>query len=77
MPSNIRCFSCGKVLGNKRRTYWKRVHAGEKPFDVLESLLLWNDCCRADLLTSIDHEHHILVSEEIERKHKRAQWTQH
>ena len=71
----IKCFTCGKVLGNKYRYYCKEVK--QKKFnkkqenidivyltnenqdkspegEVLDSLQLFDICCRRHMLTHVD-----------------------
>jgi DNA-directed RNA polymerase subunit N len=50
----IRCFSCGKLLGDKYEQFEERVKKGEAAEKVLDDLGLKKYCCRASLLTSID-----------------------
>lgn len=51
----IRCFTCGKVVGNKWETYRWRVHdCGEQPAKVLDDLDLTRYCCRRMLLAHVD-----------------------
>lgn len=42
----VRCFSCDKVIGDKREPYTRRVEAGENPGIVLDDLGLERHCCR-------------------------------
>ena len=46
----IRCFSCGKPIGQLFEEYKKRVAEGEKPKKVLDDLGLERYCCRAMFL---------------------------
>ena len=46
----IRCFSCGKPIGQLWEEYNKRVSEGEKPKKVLDDLGLERYCCRAMFL---------------------------
>jgi len=50
----IRCFSCGKLLGDKYEQFEERVKKGESAEKVLDDLGLKKYCCRSSLLTSID-----------------------
>ena len=50
----VRCFTCGKVIGSYYEIYTKRIQAGEKPKDVLDSLGVKRYCCRRMLLTHKD-----------------------
>ena len=50
----VRCFSCGKVVGDKWELYSQRVEAGETPKDVLDDLGVTRYCCRRMLLTHVE-----------------------
>ncbi|MEM3519196.1 MAG: DNA-directed RNA polymerase subunit N [Candidatus Hadarchaeales archaeon] len=50
----IRCFTCGKLLGDKYAIFEERVKKGEEPKKVLDDLGLKRYCCRSTVLTSID-----------------------
>lgn len=50
----IRCFSCGKPIGQLWETYLDRVKAGEDPKKVMDELGLKRYCCRALFLGHVD-----------------------
>jgi DNA-directed RNA polymerase subunit N len=50
----VRCFSCGKLVGDKWEPYSKRVAAGEHPKDVLDDVGVDRYCCRRMLLSHVD-----------------------
>jgi DNA-directed RNA polymerase subunit N len=50
----VRCFSCGKVIGDKWEEFNKRVEAGENPGEVLDSLGVTRYCCRRMLLGHVE-----------------------
>jgi len=50
----VRCFSCGKVVGDKWEPFVRRVAAGEHPKDVLDDLGLDKYCCRRMLLSHVE-----------------------
>ena len=61
----VRCFTCGKVIGDVYEAYKKRydeykkaVDAGEKPKEtpkkILDDLGLDRYCCRRMVLTHVD-----------------------
>jgi len=54
MMKPIRCFTCGKLLGDKYEDFDKRVQKGESPEAVLNELGVKRYCCRRMLLTSVD-----------------------
>ena len=50
----IRCFTCGKVIGNVYEIYEDRVERGEEPEEVLDDLGIERYCCRRMFLTHKD-----------------------
>jgi DNA-directed RNA polymerase subunit N len=50
----IRCFSCGKVIGDKWEPFARRVADGEHPKDVLDDLGVERYCCRRMLLSHVE-----------------------
>ena len=50
----VRCFSCGKPIGQLWEEYKKRVSEGEKPKAILDNLGLERYCCRAVFLGQVD-----------------------
>jgi len=42
----VRCFTCGRVIGEEWESYKSRVMAGENPADVLDDLGITRVCCR-------------------------------
>jgi DNA-directed RNA polymerase subunit N len=50
----VRCFSCGKVIGDKWEDFKKRVEEGEEPNEVLEDLYITRYCCRRMLLSHVE-----------------------
>jgi DNA-directed RNA polymerase subunit N len=50
----VRCFSCGKVVGDKWEPFARRVAGGESPKDVLDDLGLTRYCCRRMLLSHVE-----------------------
>lgn len=50
----IRCFTCGKLVGDKFDEFEKRVKAGEDPGKVLDSLGVKRYCCKRMMITSVD-----------------------
>jgi DNA-directed RNA polymerase subunit N len=55
----VRCFTCGKLIGDKWEEFTSRVKAGEDAKKVLDSLGLTRYCCRRMILS------HIEISESI------------
>jgi len=54
MMKPIRCFTCGKLLGDKYEEFERRVIKGESPDRALDELGVKRYCCRRMLLTSVD-----------------------
>jgi len=50
----VRCFTCGKVVGDKYEEFERRVAGGEDPQKVLDELGLDKFCCRRMLITHCD-----------------------
>jgi DNA-directed RNA polymerase subunit N len=50
----VRCFSCGKPIGQLWEEYDKRVKSGEVAGKILDDLELERYCCRAALLGHAD-----------------------
>lgn len=49
----IRCFSCGKVTGNKWEPYVAHLKAGKNKKEALDLLGLTRPCCRSMILTHV------------------------
>ena len=60
----VRCFSCGKVVGDKWEDYNRRVEAGENASDVLDDLGVTRYCCRRMLLS------HTEILDDVLKFHK-------
>ena len=50
----IRCFTCGKVIGNKWKEYKRLQEEGEENGVILSKLGLVRYCCRRMLLTHVE-----------------------
>ena len=50
----VRCFSCGKVIGDRWEPFARRVAGGESPKDVLDDLGVTRYCCRRMLLSHVE-----------------------
>jgi len=50
----VRCFTCGKVVGDKWEEFARRVKAGESAGKVLDNLGVTRYCCRRMLLSHVD-----------------------
>lgn len=49
-----RCFTCGKVIGDRWEEFDERTDEGEDPEDVLDDIGLERYCCRTVFLTNVD-----------------------
>ncbi|MBC7114606.1 MAG: DNA-directed polymerase subunit [Archaeoglobi archaeon] len=49
----VRCFTCGKVIGDLWEEFSKRIES-EPPGKVLDDLGVTRYCCRRMLLTHVD-----------------------
>ncbi|RCV37445.1 hypothetical protein SETIT_8G063500v2 [Setaria italica] len=50
----VRCFTCGKVIGNKWDLYLDLLQADYTEGDALDALNLVRYCCRRMLMTHVD-----------------------
>ena len=50
----VRCFTCGKVTGNKWQTYQKLIESGVSPSEAFDKLGLKRYCCRRIILTHLE-----------------------
>ncbi|KAA8543512.1 hypothetical protein F0562_020993 [Nyssa sinensis] len=50
----VRCFTCGKVIGNKWDSYLDLLQADYTEGDALDALGLVRYCCRRMLMTHVD-----------------------
>jgi DNA-directed RNA polymerases I, II, and III subunit RPABC5 len=62
----IRCYTCGKVTGNKWEPYLKLLADGLTPVEALDKLGLKRYCCRRIILTNVDFVEQLLVYPVIE-----------
>lgn len=50
----IRCFTCGKVMGNKWHDYLELIKANHSEGDAMDLLGLNRYCCRRMILTHVE-----------------------
>lgn len=50
----VRCFTCGKLIGDKWEEFARRVKEGEDAGKVLDSLGVTRYCCRRMLLSHVE-----------------------
>jgi len=60
----VRCFTCGKVIGDKWEDFSRRVREGEDAGIVLDKLGVTRYCCRRMLLA------HVEIIDEIIKFHE-------
>ena len=54
MEVPVRCFTCGRLIGNLWEDFDKRVKAGEDPEKILDDLGLKRYCCRRMLISHVN-----------------------
>jgi len=50
----VRCFTCGKAVGEHYEEYTKRVEKKEDPKKVFEDLGITRYCCRRTIFAHVD-----------------------
>ncbi|ORX39636.1 8 kDa subunit-domain-containing protein [Kockovaella imperatae] len=50
----VRCFSCGKVVGNLWESYVELLGAGVNEGEAMDKLGLKRYCCRRMVMTHVD-----------------------
>ncbi|CEQ42443.1 SPOSA6832_04274, partial [Sporobolomyces salmonicolor] len=50
----VRCFSCGKVVGDRWTAYLQLLESGHNEGEALDGLGLKRYCCRRMVLTHVD-----------------------
>jgi len=68
----VRCFTCGKLIGDKWEEFVRRVKAGERADEVLDSLGIQRYCCRRMLLSHVEIIDEVLRFYEEAEKRKEA-----
>eukprot|EP00053_Salpingoeca_punica_P014527 m.132243 g.132243 ORF g.132243 m.132243 type:complete len:72 (+) comp16478_c0_seq31:1186-1401(+) len=63
----IRCFTCGRVLGNKWENFLNFVSAEYSEGEALDSLGLKRYCCRRMILAHVDLIERLLEYSPIEK----------
>ena len=50
----VRCFTCGKVIGNKWQRYLQLLSEKKEPLEIFKELGLNRYCCRRMIITHVD-----------------------
>ncbi|KAG9093916.1 DNA-directed RNA polymerase II subunit L [Ceratobasidium sp. UAMH 11750] len=67
----VRCFSCGKVIGDKWEDYVKLLRDDVTEGDAMDQLGLKRYCCRRMVLTHVDLIEKLLQYNPMERTKER------
>ena len=73
----VRCFTCGKLIGDCWEEFARRVKTGENASDVLDSLGIKRYCCRRMLLSNVEIIDEVLRFYEEAEKRKEARNQTH
>jgi len=68
----IRCFSCGKVVGDLWEKYMQLLGEDMEESDALDQIGLQRYCCRRMILTHVDLIEKLLKYNASEREQARA-----
>ncbi|KAH8732298.1 8 kDa subunit-domain-containing protein [Phaeosphaeriaceae sp. PMI808] len=68
----IRCFSCGKVVGDLWEKYMELLTQEMEEGDALDAIGLQRYCCRRMILTHVDLIEKLLKYNASEREQARA-----
>jgi DNA-directed RNA polymerase subunit N len=69
----VRCFTCGKLVGDRWEEFARRVKAGEKPKNVLDDMGMTRYCCRRMFISQVDVIDDLLRYAQVTAK-RRAQF---
>jgi DNA-directed RNA polymerase subunit N len=64
----VRCFTCGKLIGDKYSEYLSRVKAGEDPAKVSDSMNIKRYCCRRILVSTVETIYQVIPYYEATRR---------
>ena len=64
----VRCFTCGRLIGDKWEEFAKSAKGGEHPKDILDNMGLTRYCCRRMLLSHIELIDEVIEFYEVRRK---------
>ncbi|KAK0194843.1 8 kDa subunit-domain-containing protein [Armillaria mellea] len=71
----VRCFSCGKVIGDKWNDYLKLLSNDKSEGEALDELQLKRYCCRRMVLTHVDLIEKLLHYNPMERTRDKAHFV--
>ncbi len=66
----VRCFTCGKLVGDSWEEYIRRARAGEKPAKILNDLGMTRYCCRRMFISHVDVMDDLLRYAEVAARKK-------
>lgn len=70
----VRCFTCGKVIGDRWEEFARRTRQGENAGKVLDELGMKRYCCRRMFISHVEVIDEFLKYPEIAaRKHSQLQ----
>lgn len=65
----VRCFTCGKVIGNKYESYFRLMEANDsRASDAMNELGLKRYCCRRMIFTHVDLIEKLLAYHTFQKK---------
>ena len=68
----VRCFTCGKLIGDRWEEFARRVKTGENASDIMDSLGIKRYCCRRMLLSNVEIIDEVLRFYEESEKRKES-----
>lgn len=68
----VRCFTCGKVIGDKWEEFKEKVSKGEKTGKVLDELGIKRYCCRRIFISHVEVLDELLKYVKPSKKTKNA-----
>ncbi len=68
----VRCFTCGKLIGDLGEEFARRIKTGENAGDILDSLGVKRYCCRRMLLSNAEIIDEVLRFYEEAEKRREA-----
>ncbi|MEM4246659.1 MAG: DNA-directed RNA polymerase subunit N [Candidatus Bathyarchaeia archaeon] len=71
----VRCFTCGKLIGDKWAEYERRVRGKEPPGKVLDDLGVERYCCRRMFISHVELIDELLKGAEIAAERHRQMRT--